>query len=76
VAIAVVEESTTSSTWSWHPSLLDTDPHAPSPDSVRITFTKPGTYDYECVIHPDMDGTIALQIIERLSTARSTRRHR
>jgi plastocyanin len=39
---------------------LDTDPQTPSPDSVRITFTKPGTYHYECVIHPDMDGTITV----------------
>jgi plastocyanin len=38
--------------------LLDTDPHTPNPARVRIRFTQPGTYHYECVIHPDMDGTI------------------
>jgi plastocyanin len=40
--------------------MLDTDPHTPDPDRVRITFTKPGTYRFECVIHPDMDGTITV----------------
>ena len=30
----------------------------PLPPSVKITFTKPGTYLYECVIHPKMDGKI------------------
>jgi plastocyanin len=39
---------------------LDTDPHTPNPDRIRITFTNPGTYHYECVIHPDMDGTITV----------------
>jgi len=28
--------------------------------SVKITFTKPGVYHYECVIHPNMDGTITV----------------
>ena len=28
--------------------------------SVKITFTKPGIYDYECVIHPKMDGKIVV----------------
>lgn len=40
--------------------LLDTDPHTPNPASVRITFTTPGTYHFECVVHPDMDGTITV----------------
>lgn len=40
--------------------LLDTDPHTPNPVSVRITFTKPGTFHFECVIHPHMDGTISV----------------
>jgi plastocyanin len=39
---------------------LDTDPRTPNPSEVRITFTKPGTYHYECVIHPGMDGTITV----------------
>lgn len=39
---------------------LDTDPHTPNPSSVRITFTTPGTYHFECIIHPNMDGTITV----------------
>ncbi len=30
----------------------------PLPSSVKITFTKPGTYDFECVIHENMDGKV------------------
>jgi plastocyanin len=30
------------------------------PQSFQVTFTKPGTYDYECVIHEHMDGTIVV----------------
>ncbi len=40
--------------------MLDTDPHTPNPSEVRITFTRTGTYHFECVIHPDMDGTITV----------------
>jgi plastocyanin len=32
----------------------------PLPSSVKITFTKAGVYDYECVIHPNMDGKITV----------------
>jgi plastocyanin len=32
----------------------------PLPSSVKITFTKPGVYLYECVIHPHMDGKITV----------------
>ena len=38
--------------------LIDNDPSSPFPNSVTITFSKPGTYHYECVIHEHMDGTI------------------
>jgi plastocyanin len=34
---------------------LDTD------DSVSFTFTKPGTYQYFCYIHPHMVGTIVVE---------------
>ena len=30
------------------------------PHLVRITFTKPGIYHYECVVHQNMDGTIVV----------------
>lgn len=32
----------------------------PLPSSAKITFTKPGVYHYECVIHAGMDGTITV----------------
>jgi plastocyanin len=27
---------------------------------VKITFTKPGVYLFECVIHPNMDGKVTV----------------
>jgi plastocyanin len=33
---------------------------APLPSSAKITFTKAGVYDFECVIHPNMDGKITV----------------
>jgi plastocyanin len=30
----------------------------PLPSSAKITFTKPGTYDFECVVHENMDGKV------------------
>jgi plastocyanin len=41
--------------------VLDNDPASPFPVSAQITFTKPGTYHYECVIHEHMDGTIVVR---------------
>jgi plastocyanin len=32
----------------------------PLPSSVKITFTKPGVYRYECAIHKNMDGKITV----------------
>jgi plastocyanin len=40
--------------------LLDNDPSTPFPPEATITFTKAGTYDYECVIHEHMDGRIVV----------------
>jgi plastocyanin len=31
------------------------------PHLFRVTFTRPGIYHYECVIHPNMDGTIVVK---------------
>lgn len=33
----------------------------PAPHLIRVTFTRPGTYNFECVIHPNMDGTIVVR---------------
>jgi plastocyanin len=32
----------------------------PLPSSVKITFTKPGKYSFECVVHEGMDGKITV----------------
>ena len=31
-----------------------------APPEYHLTFTKPGVYEYDCLIHPDMDGTITV----------------
>jgi plastocyanin len=36
-------------------------PAAEGPQIYRVTFTKAGTYRYECVIHTHMDGTIVVR---------------
>jgi plastocyanin len=38
--------------------VLDTNPQSPPPSSADITFTKAGSYGFECTIHPGMQGTI------------------
>jgi plastocyanin len=38
--------------------ILDTNPQSPPPGSVDVTFTTPGTYSFECTIHPGMQGKI------------------
>jgi hypothetical protein len=32
----------------------------PLPSSMKITFTKPGVFKYECVVHEGMDGKITV----------------
>ncbi len=39
---------------------LDQDPTTPLPTSTKFTFTTPGTYHFECLIHPFMQGTIVV----------------
>jgi plastocyanin len=36
-------------------------PASAGPHSFTVTFTKKGTYHYECVIHENMDGTIVVR---------------
>jgi plastocyanin len=40
---------------------LDADPKSPLPNSATVTFTTPGTYQYICLIHPEMKGTVVVQ---------------
>lgn len=39
--------------------MLPVDPNA-KPKPFTVTFTRPGTYEYDCLIHPGMDGTITV----------------
>jgi len=39
---------------------LDEDVTTPLPPGAKITFTKPGTYHYQCLIHPFMRGTVVV----------------
>lgn len=41
--------------------LLGTDVTKPLPESSKITFTTPGTYNFMCLVHPEMRGTVTVQ---------------
>ena len=41
--------------------MLDTDSKSPLPASNSVTFTAPGTYQFYCLIHPFMHGTVIVQ---------------
>jgi plastocyanin len=38
--------------------VLDGDPKSPLPQRATVTFAKAGTYQYICVIHPEMHGKV------------------
>lgn len=38
--------------------MLDNAKPTPSPATTQVVFTKPGSYPYVCVVHPNMAGTI------------------
>jgi plastocyanin len=40
--------------------VLDTNPKTPPPSSVDVTFAAPGTFRFECTIHPGMQATITV----------------
>jgi plastocyanin len=40
--------------------LIDRDPRSPSGPSARVTFARPGTYGYICLLHPD---TMKAQVV-------------
>ena len=49
-----IPHSVVGSTGEFHSKPLDTD------DSFSFTFTKAGTYDYSCGLHPKMQGRIVV----------------
>jgi plastocyanin len=40
--------------------LLDNDARSPQPNRSAVTFGAPGTYEYVCLLHPGMQGTITV----------------
>jgi plastocyanin len=40
--------------------VIDGDSASPQPTSAQVTFSKAGTYNYICLIHPDMKGSIVV----------------
>jgi plastocyanin len=38
--------------------VLDTNPNTPPPSSANVTFATPGTFVFECTIHPGMEARI------------------
>jgi plastocyanin len=40
--------------------VIDGDAASPQATSSQVTFSKAGTYNYICLIHPDMKGSIVV----------------
>jgi plastocyanin len=45
----------------WNTGAMDTESATPLPPSGQVTFNTPGTYNYYCLIHTNMHGTITVQ---------------
>jgi plastocyanin len=45
----------------WNTGVLDNDKATPLPTSNAVTFAAPGTYNFYCLIHPFMHGTVVVQ---------------
>jgi plastocyanin len=45
----------------WNSGVMDTSTASPLPESNSVTFGAPGTYDFYCLIHPFMKGTVPVQ---------------
>jgi plastocyanin len=45
----------------WNSGVLDNSRATPLPASGSVTFTTPGTYNFYCLIHTNMKGTVVVQ---------------
>ena len=45
----------------WNSGLLDVDKATPLPPSNAVTFAAAGTYNFYCMVHPFMHGTVVVQ---------------
>jgi plastocyanin len=45
----------------WNAGLLDVNKATPLPPSNAVTFAAPGTYNFYCMVHPFMHGTVVVQ---------------
>jgi plastocyanin len=45
----------------WNSGALDNVKASPQPTSNSVTFTAPGTYEFYCMVHPQMHGTVVVQ---------------
>ena len=57
--VVVTNEDNTQHTWSATGGAFDSGALG-SGDSFEVTFTEPGTYEYQCNFHPSMTGTIVV----------------
>lgn len=58
-ATALVVNGTSHGNGFANTGILDDDAATPQPKSATVTFTKPGTYTYYCIVHgADMKGTV------------------
>jgi plastocyanin len=44
----------------WNSGVMDTVAASPLPGSSKVTFSTPGTYQFYCLIHPFMHGTVVV----------------
>ena len=45
----------------WNSGALDNVKTSAQPTSNSVTFTAPGTYEFYCMVHPQMHGTVVVQ---------------
>jgi plastocyanin len=45
----------------WSSGLLDAEASSPLPVAAKVTFGQAGTYNYYCLLHPFMAGTVTVQ---------------